>query len=53
MGMWVVHSTDGTDYRVGHWKDGVWHPGSFGDAIREQGLLNEPGSYIKWIEEEA
>lgn len=43
---YFVRSTDGTDYRVGYWLNGVYFPGARADAIRELQLLDEPGSYV-------
>ena len=46
MKTWRVMSTDGTEYQVGTWKDGVYTPGTFEDAKRELEGLNEPGAYL-------
>lgn len=43
---YFVHSPYGGDYRVGVWRDGEWHPGTRVDAMREKGLLGEPGAYV-------
>lgn len=40
---WYIRSEDGADYRVGRWIDGVWHPGTRADAVREARLLRRAG----------
>lgn len=40
---WHVLSEDGVAYRVGLWKDGLWHPGTFRHALREVRSLRRQG----------
>lgn len=43
---YYVRSSDGTDYRVGLWREGRYYPGTRSDALDELHLLNEPGAYV-------